>query len=405
MTIKINQNLSPNIICSWKINKRFEPKTNYNVLSVVFFFKYEAYKDKSIYITGLSNLISDIKRVLPDFRIRIYHDNTVKETIKDILKDKSNDIVDNVELYEYDIPVFREEKNKLYHKGAIGSFIRFLPLFDIEHHKVNKCIIFDIDNTLHKYFGKLVELYDRNNLKISYRTRFCYIGDRIACVPDKNIIKYPLIASFIYQSIQVPYNIISDFLENLYIKDTQELLNLITSCNLKNKYEYGIDELYMNHVYLKYFYKNNITICPIPFNHIDIIIGIKKYSKLINKQQFIIFKKIINNFFKIMNINIETQLKDVDNTDKLKELLKKFNLENKIINIYKDRNKIESLKKYISNELNKNYNLPNINLLLNCILSNLKYINPKMINLLIVTTGYDKNAYTVNTSNRTISFN
>jgi hypothetical protein len=104
MVIKVNQQLSKNIICSWKITKITEPNNNYNIVSVAFFKKYELYKDFDIYINGLKSIINLLPQTLSNFKLRIYHDFSVSEIVKSLYKNREK----LIELYEYDIPYFKQ---------------------------------------------------------------------------------------------------------------------------------------------------------------------------------------------------------------------------------------------------------------------------------------------------------
>jgi hypothetical protein len=403
MLIKINQHLSKSIICSWKINKNPEPpKGEYNIVSVVFFRKYESYKDISMYVDGLTRIIKNFNKILPTFRLRIYHDYSSLEIIKNILKE-SNILEELIELYEYDIPFFKEEKDKTYHMGTIGSFIRYLPLFDIDYHKVDRCLIHDIDNHFQTVTKDILKFCDDNKITFSYRSRFCYNGVRIMCVSDENIVKFPLISSFVYQTVSIPYNILGDFIENLYINNDIILMKLIKDCKIINMYEYGIDEIFMNEFYVKYFYQNKIKIATILFNHVSILNGMLNYFDYIETNKDIEkYWEFICGFFKIININIDKKL-----NDKLimKETLKgeKLNLKTKINNIFKNKNQIDKLKQYIKEIYNK-YDLYKFKLLLTCILNHLLYININMINILLLSTDYKFNAITTNIEKKMIKY-
>jgi len=377
MTQIVKQNLSKNIICLWKIKKEIKPINNYNIISCVFFIKKESYKHIDNYINGLTNIINNFKNILPTYRLRIYHDSTVKEILDNILNNKLNDI----ELYEYDISVF---KDGIYHKGVIGTFIRFLPLFDLEYHKVDNCIVFDIDNKIHNYYRDMINYFKENDVKIAYRSRFCYISKRIMCTKNK----YPIIASFIYQSIQIPYKILSKFFEKLYIKND---IDIISKCDIDNIYEYGIDEFFMNKYYIKYLNKHNIDRVLVLYNHIDIVSGFKKFFKnYCNKQKTTDYIwKIMYDFFNIINININKlyNYKELNNELILEMLVKnKRYLESQLIKIYKNNseNKLKYLRKYILDELDKLLISKKTKILLKCILNNMN-ININKINLVNVT--------------------
>jgi len=360
MNIKIEQKLSKNINCLFKIQKELEPKTNYNIISCVFFIKKELYKDLNIYIDGLTHIIQNI---LPTFRLRIYYDSSVKEILNKIL----NNFI-NIELYEYRIQLLSDG---IYHKGVIGTFMRFLPLFNLEYHKVDKCIIFDIDNKINNFYNDILKYFYENEIKIAYRSRFCYLNKRVLCTKNK----YPLIASFIYQSIQLPLKIFSKFFEKLYIENDVKIIKKINKCGIKNIYEYGIDEFFLNKYYIKYLKKKNISFILVLYNHIDIISGLKKFLKYYcNDKLYLIIKSIIINFLKLIKIDI-----DFDNTNILELLDQNKKLfESKLYNKFKYYN-INDLKQYILFEINNNNN-NKIKLLLDCILNNFN-IDVNKINL------------------------
>jgi hypothetical protein len=360
MNIEIEQKLSKNINCLFKIQKELEPKTNYNIISCVFFIKKELYKDLNIYIDGLTHIIQNI---LPTFRLRIYYDSSVKEILNKIL----NNFI-NIELYEYRIQLLSDG---IYHKGVIGTFMRFLPLFNLEYHKVDKCIVFDIDNKINNFYNDILKYFYDNEIKIAYRSRFCYLNKRVLCTKNK----YPLIASFIYQSIQLPLKIFSKFFEKLYIENDVKIIKKINKCGIENIYEYGIDEFFLNKYYIKYLKKKNISFILVLYNHIDIISGLKKFLKYYcNDKLYLIIKPIIINFLKLIKIDI-----DFDNTNILELLDQNKKLfESKLYNKFKYYN-INDLKQYILFEINNNNN-NKIKLLLDCILNNFN-IDVNKINL------------------------
>ena len=147
MITKINQNLSKSIICNWVINKE-DPPEIYKIISVVYFSMEKNYKSNDIYYLGLESLIKDIPKILPDFRLRIYYDDTTEEQVNKLTLNKNN-----IELFKYSIPKL---KNNGYHYGVVGTLIRFLPLYDNKIHKVDYSLIVDIDNKLHNWYKNLL---------------------------------------------------------------------------------------------------------------------------------------------------------------------------------------------------------------------------------------------------------
>jgi hypothetical protein len=390
MINKININLSKHLLSYWKIKKYDEPFQNYYIISICFFIKYEGYIDK--YVVGLTNIINKFILVLPNYRLRIYHDNTTLDIINDILKTISNNnIINNIELYEYDIPILREENNKLYHKGTIGTIIRFLPLFDFKYHKVDKCIILDIDSNFSDKVINTIKYLDNNNIIFAYHSRLCNkLFPRIICINKKNNIYTNIMAGFIYQSINLPYKILSKFLEKLYIKNNHKLVNLIINkCKISNIYEYGIDEIFLNKYYLKYFYKKKIDIMIILLVS-DIIPGFNKILNIyVNNDE--IYNHIWNfllTFLKICNLNT--------NLDNIETIYTNKKNERFILSQFKNKDIRNNLIKLINEELNIQ-NIKKIkyyDILLNCTLNTIKHINPYYkINMLKIKTNYYKKKY------------
>ncbi len=384
----ITEKLSKSIICEWNIVRK-EPPNNYNILSVVYFQSEKISNKTNKYYEGLRNIIKYMPTVLPEFKLRIYYDNSSEHQVN-MLVGKNND---NIELFKYDIPKFKNENG--YHKGKIGTMLRFLPLYDNNIHRADKVIIFDIDNILHNWYKILVTYFDKNKIKLAYRTRGCYgIRQRIICTEMKY---YSIIASFIYQSINLPYSIFSDFLEDTFI--IKSLNNLIVNCGLKSEYSYGIDEIYINKYHLMYFYKNKIDICSILFNHLDISNGLKDYIHLLsNKNELNVYVNFLNKLFKILNMNYDLNKFENNKTEDI--ILLKTELEE----LLNDNKYWEANRQYLYNILNtsvpkeiykllldtlksqKNI-LPEIKLLIKCLLINFQ-LDLKKINIYLIKTDY-----------------
>jgi hypothetical protein len=407
------EKITKNIKCNWNIIKYTkEPENNYNIISVVFFKKKELYKSFDEYINGLSNIIKLFSKVLKNYRLRIYYDDSVQEYINDISKNIPELIKNDIELYKYDIPFFRDD---IYHKGVIGTLIRFLPLYNFKLHKVDTCIVFDIDNKIINYYKNIINFYIQNNIKFAYRSRFCYgIEDRISCnKKDKYNNKYTIIASFIYQSITLPKKIFKTFIKKLFIKTNSSILKLIEKCNIENKYEYGIDEIFLNHIHIKFFYVNQIKISVIMFNHSDIMVGIYNFIDYIKtNNELLMYIDFCKNIFSIIGFNCITKnIIDTTDINKSKDNFIKLlddnedDLDIKIKLIYNDFNKKNKLVKILKNEKKKKNNIYNYNKLIECLLDNIKLINIYKLNLLILNTKYENKQFIItNKDNQKLSF-
>jgi hypothetical protein len=359
----IKENLSNNINCEWSIIKKSKLKKKYNIISVSFFLiKNKVNNNK--YINGIKHIIENFY-LYKTYILRIYFDISVRKILEDLLdtiyiKNKSLKILKNIELFEYNIPLLKDGPNN--HIGYIGTIIRFLPLFDNSIHKSDKCVILDIDNIIKMKDINVIDFCEKNNVNVCYRTRFGYSLDkRIYCLSDKIILDYPIIASFIHKSnIDIPYNILSDFLENTFLNNHNKILD---KCNLKSN-DYGIDEIFINKYFLNYIYKNNIVFAPIIFNYYNIYSTLTNYIQLINNieeiDEYIIF---INMFFKILHINLKIKYNKYLKIKKIKMYVF-YNIKNN----YKE----------INNKLNMLFdNEKDLNFIKNILLNKIKIFNNK----------------------------
>lgn len=396
--MKLEEKLSKSIICNWEIQKK-DTNKNMNIVSVVYFLPEMAPNKINKYYKGLKDIIKTIPKLLSEFKLRIYYDNSVENQVNELVNELENK--DYIELFKYDIPKFKDENG--YHRGKIGTLLRFLPLYDNPIHKADKIIIFDIDNILHFWYKIIVKYLIDNKIKIAYRSRGCYgIRKRLTCTGIK---QYPIIASFIYQSINLQYSIFSDFIENTFIlKKNKELLN---NCGLKNEYSYGIDEIFINKYHLIYFYKNKIDIYPTLFNNLDILTGLKDYVYLLSTtNHLIMYVNFLNKIFKIFDIKNDLSklnIKGNVNVILLKEQLEEILNDNKYWEI--NRQKIfnilnksapKTLYQLLLETLKSNNKLPEINFLIKCLLLNTQ-LELNKINIFRVKTEY-KNSPIINKS-------
>jgi hypothetical protein len=224
--------------------------------------------------------------------------------------------------------------------------------------------------------------------------------ERISCNPDKKLLDYSIIASYIYQSVQLPYSLLENFLEDLYIKKDAQLLNDMKICKLQNEFEYGIDEYYMNRVHLKYFYDNHLTIGPIYNNYYDILSGLNTMiTNIDSKEDITIYLKFIKKLFSfiendtILESNISKNLES-GNIDAIKKdfelfVLNNDSLEKKINALYNDKNKIKEIINFLSNAKDS-IKLKNISILIDCIINNFNYIDFNFLKIKIIDTKTNK---------------
>jgi len=328
------------------------------IFSVVFFIIKDSNK-LEIYKKGLIDLIYNVTEKLPEYNIRIYYDVTSANFVKQFLNKF------NVELYMYHFPQFFDKEN-MKHFSHFGTLIRYLPLFNFDEHKVKRTIIFDIDNNLSGNPLKLIKYFNKSDKKLIYRSRFCYLEDRIIKINMKKL--YPIISSLVCQYDVLPKEIFINFINKCLLNECDRYSKFIMDVhqNKNKKYTYGIDEYFMNYDYLNYYIDNNIPFTASYFNY-DARKGIVLWLENMDKNKITNRnKKLIDELYKIYNVKNN------------EELLKKI----KEIGIKKDENikLINIVKKYNYDELNMN------KIYYDCILNNIKIMNK----ILLITYKNDR---------------
>ena len=344
-----------NTICNFTPLFDINYENEINIISASFFkIAGKGYKDFSKYSNGIKYITTYIKNELPDFRLRLFIDNSIyndKELMKKLKRDKL------IQLVLYDCPNYKRGDT---HRGLFGTLIRFFPMFNFKNNDAKIVLICDIDITCNNHIqhllGTFTSIYKSPNFnKITEDILFldCTVlirgetYDNI-CYDRKYIIPH-IQASRIYVFNKLNKSIILKYINELTLNDVN-YKNLIHSTkseiihafkspfiynknpvnNVKhlinvsadNKYIYGIDEYFLNINYINYIKKKNLSFgVKIEYTIIDNILG------WINELDWNPSKYITNiyqNFFKsIFNESKDMTLKEYA------KLLKKLNIQNK----------------------------------------------------------------------------
>jgi hypothetical protein len=269
----IEDNLSQYLTCDWTIYKMKVSKNHpYHIVSVSYFQPFQTSKTYSSkkYFQGLKKLFYDMRSILPLYRLRVYHDGSVKNQLYDFLESLSPENQSFLELFQYNIYHLRE-KGGLYHKGTTGTLWRFLPLMNYPLHSCQYKIILDIDSTTNHELLKLVKECDKKeDVYFMYRSHpYYYQYPRITCFNEKKSFFYYVVAHFIYQTNELSKEIFSKFLDKyIYQIHSNNLQFILQSCypknapntknrNIYDQYQYGIDEIFMNGFYVQHQYDRN----------------------------------------------------------------------------------------------------------------------------------------------------
>ena len=305
-----------NKILKNSLNDYFIMKNNFDlhknqilITCSLFLTSTDSIKKQNKYINGLKRLYNWTNK--HNYILRIYYDNSVEDIINE------NYIKHNIQLFKYHFPHFFDKKlNK--HYGTFGTLIRFLPFFDIEHHKSYKVLCVDIDiypnlTNLHNY---MIRLSKDKRIKEPYKffNRFgigyCY--KYLSRLKESKIEHLPYTACAIYlENLNFPINIFTNFINNCLVNNCNEYKEF------SDKYQYGVDEHFLNHDLYNYIKKKQIILYNISNNLYQ------SYIPATNKDN----KDFVDQFLK------EYKVQTTFNTSKYNIIL------NKLINYSKKHNK------------------------------------------------------------------
>jgi len=401
--IKNREYISKSIFIDWKITKS-DIKTD-KIISCVFFLREKLSKDIDKYLKNLKALI-DLIIDINDYKLRIYHDFSTLKIIKDMINiNQKLKLEDKIELYEYDIPFFRDE-NPLYHKGTIGTLFRYLCFFDYDLHKTKIALVVDIDNDpkiITNNFLKFLE----DNSNFAYRFRFMYgLKDRIICDLDDDIYQFSIIGSFVFNKFSFNKNLFSNFLEDIYIKKGKNIINMLTNCKIENFYGYGIDEIFLNKILLTYLYQNKINIQPLNLHNFQPVI--ENLFSILYKLE--VEDNIINNFINLLNMVLNKINSKINIKNNLKESLKDYKENKKFhkfisINLLKNKKIVLPIIDIIMSKYPKNSFFYKILTSLKNYITYHNYEINNNHNIFDITTDYDfENKKVINKEIRTIIY-
>jgi hypothetical protein len=255
----------------------------YKVISMCYFIieNSTALQKSKKYLKGMNNLINTVKKSLRDYKIRIYCDKPAFAKLKKYLTDNK------VEIFVFNIPVFysNPNNNKSYHKGYIGTLLRYFPAFNIPEHKVDTMVSVDIDNALTFELQKLIK-YKLPNINMIVYSHTCY--HRVGRFDNMGRLDYSMMGGLVCvntKKLCFPKYLLDEFLNDYllhnnlhyetYLKlflnykynkefESPQIENRKENKHIKDisiaKFVYGVDEYFLNNQIRRYLMLNNIPI-------------------------------------------------------------------------------------------------------------------------------------------------
>lgn len=241
-----------NDVC--KLTTIQNPNRRYaNTVNIVFFKANPPSRNFQEYIDGLKDW-KNIKTTFPNSQLQIFVDRhvTEDEELVEIMKDLDARVI----LFECPDHM----KNK-FHTGLFGTLLRFFPIFDINTKPLNVAHICELEpGEFVKYRYHLLEHFSKGRREVSmqyvlndYSKKY---GDE---QPEFEGIPYSWIIAGAWTVFEkAPFSLLSDYLDN--IESGNKYFNRYGNKTARvlsehGKYSFGIDEVFLNLVYLPWLIK------------------------------------------------------------------------------------------------------------------------------------------------------
>lgn len=204
------------------------------ILAVSLFRMKSAYRSFEKYLTQAKQFVTLAKKMLPEWTIRFYTDDSVPE-ITEL----------DVEIVKYRCEEFWDTESST-HEGVFGTFMRFLPLF--ESHEI--VAVSDIDTAktvLHsiQYLEKHVNEF--GCLNVSCNSGWAPLDH-----------KFNILAGGMVSKIKFPKQLLTKFLTN--VKSGKLEIHAVKKTDTDTYLPYSSDEVFLNTIFYEYLIKHDIHV-------------------------------------------------------------------------------------------------------------------------------------------------
>ena len=248
-----------NSICT--IKTLYTPNRRYaNTVNLVFFRAIPLTKNFKEYTEGLRQWKEYIK-IFPDSQLQVFIDKAIstdEETMK-ILHDL------DARIYLFECSDFLIKDG--FHIGLFGTVLRFFPMFDINTHPMTVAHMCDLEPGETTLYGMslISKLSGMKGPSMIYESKFIYSKLYDSQSTLKNGLAYPWLSAGKFCALKrVPFSLMTSYLED--IKKGKKFFNRYEERMLSymkkehGNFSFGVDELFLNHVYLPWLIKNGAII-------------------------------------------------------------------------------------------------------------------------------------------------
>jgi hypothetical protein len=250
-----------NSICNFTVIE--SPNRRYaNTVNIVFFRAIPLTKNFKKYLDGLKGWKKYIK-FYPDSQLQIFVDKSIAED-KDIAP-----ILHGLgaRIYLFECPEFmRIDK---FHTGLFGTLVRFFPMFDINTHPMNIAHFQELEPDLTFTYrfsdiDKLSKMKSNHNLSVIYESHnmFEHLHSEQLSFGGGTYYPWMVAGRFTVLKAKAPIKLLNDYLED--VKHGKKFFNRYEGYHVikpeHENFSFGIDESFLNSVYLPWLIKNDFAI-------------------------------------------------------------------------------------------------------------------------------------------------
>jgi hypothetical protein len=317
-----------NNICKFTPLFKIDYSKKIKIVSTVFFkMKDSGYKPFSRYMMGIKYLANTIKKLLPDFVLRLFIDDTIYRDSN--IMDYLNNIKD-IQLVHYSCQNFIANG---FHRGTFGTLVRFFPMFDFKNNDADHVIITDIDwhndrnveNRMRiiRTYNNLKKNKKLNNLHVFIDSSFTHMGKLYTYLKKLKMIAPMIIAAEILSTVKTNHKILETYLleldkTNKICSNYSQDIDYLCKKSKNKKFVFGIDEYFLNNVFIQYLEENKLEFgIRIHFTMTNIIYyklfknyDTNKLSDELSEKDKIILKKFFNYILKDIDNYEFTNLRD-----------------------------------------------------------------------------------------------
>jgi hypothetical protein len=234
------------------------------IVCVSLFRMKNSYRGFSKYLDFCVQFIEKIQRILPDWFLRIYIDESIKNEELEVLK------ANNVELVEYKCEDFWNESSGT-HEGTFGTFMRFLPMFSVQKYECMVSSDIDVDDFMVEYF----KFFDQNAKEVGLVNQLCYND----WIPED--LKYSILAGGMFTKVVFPRLLLTNFLKE--VKDGKVAVHITKQTDADTYVPYGTDEYFLTTKLYNYLEKNKIKIMALTIS--SVVGAIRKVLKNVKDER------------------------------------------------------------------------------------------------------------------------